>query len=68
MDDFYDTTMSSFVEKPKKQVRSWCDICETFDQHETDDCPTQANDSEHYVVKNQQWDPNAYDDDDDETY
>ena len=59
--------MSSF-NKPKRPVRAWCDICEEFDQHETDDCPTQADNSDHFVVKNDKWDPNAYDDDDDETF
>lgn len=35
-----------FKSSYQKQVtpRMYCDICEQFDLHETEDCPTQASD------------------------
>lgn len=32
-----------FLEKKKPPPRMYCDICEEFDQHETEDCPTQCS-------------------------
>ncbi|CBY19245.1 unnamed protein product [Oikopleura dioica] len=58
---FFDTTVSSV----KKTTRSYCDICEEFDMHETEDCPTQNDAGDNYAVKNT---APAWDDDDDETF
>lgn len=33
---------TNFVRQPAP--RMYCDICEEFDLHETEDCPTQASD------------------------
>ncbi|KAL7043611.1 hypothetical protein ACKWTF_001595 [Chironomus riparius] len=33
----------TFLEKKKPPPRMYCDICEEFDQHETEDCPTQCS-------------------------
>ena len=42
-------------EKSKKTVRMYCDICEEFDVHETEDCPVQASEpdqnSKHGAVR-----------------
>lgn len=32
-----------FLEKKKPPPRMYCDICEEFDSHETEDCPTQCS-------------------------
>jgi hypothetical protein len=29
--------------KPKFTMRKFCDICDVFDQHETDECPLQES-------------------------
>ena len=59
---FLDATATSL---PSRPVRTYCDICEEFDRHDTDDCPTQDN--THYVVKNENYSVDN-DDDDDETF
>lgn len=33
----------TFLEKKKPAPRVYCDICEEFDSHETEDCPTQCS-------------------------
>jgi CAP-Gly domain-containing linker protein 1 len=33
----------SFIDKKKPAPRVYCDICEEFDAHETEDCPTQCS-------------------------
>lgn len=33
----------NFMVKKKVAPRSYCDICEEFDSHETEDCPTQCS-------------------------
>lgn len=33
----------SFLDKKKPAPRVYCDICEVFDAHETEDCPTQCS-------------------------
>lgn len=40
--DSMNNTMSP--PKPGLRVRSFCDICDVFDLHETEDCPLQSND------------------------
>lgn len=30
--------------KSGSKIRSFCDICDVFDSHETEDCPLQSND------------------------
>lgn len=66
---YFDTTAASFggSKTASKPVRLYCDICEEFDKHDTDDCPLQEGGGSNYGVKNDKWDPNSYDDDD-ETY
>lgn len=44
---FFDTTVSSV----KKTTRSYCDICEEFDKHETEDCPTQVRSFSLFLYK-----------------
>ena len=63
---YFDTTAASFGgSKAAKPVRLYCDICEEFDKHDTDDCPLQEGDGgSNFAVKNDKWDPNSYDDDD----
>ena len=64
---YFDTTAASFggSKAASKPVRLYCDICEEFDKHDTDDCPLQEGDGgSNYAVKNDKWDPNSYDDDD----
>ena len=29
--------------KPKYSMRKFCDICDVFDEHETDECPLQES-------------------------
>ena len=38
--------------KPGLKMRSFCDICDVFDLHETEDCPLQSNDDDGGGVKN----------------
>lgn len=38
--------MSSLLEPAKPPPRLFCDICDVFDEHDTDDCPIQAQDDE----------------------
>lgn len=33
----------NFIVKKKPAPRSYCDICEVFDAHETEECPTQCS-------------------------
>jgi hypothetical protein len=45
---------SSNVSVPQTNIRLYCDICEQFDLHDTEDCPTQASsntDSHHGVQR-----------------
>jgi hypothetical protein len=30
---------------PRFKIRLFCDICDVFDEHDTDDCPTQASEA-----------------------
>ena len=43
------------VEEKSRTLRMYCDICEEFDVHETEDCPKQASDpdqnSKHGVAR-----------------
>ncbi|XP_061162198.1 CAP-Gly domain-containing linker protein 1-like isoform X4 [Saccostrea echinata] len=41
-----DSSMESEVPKSRAPPRLFCDICDVFDQHDTDDCPLQAMDYE----------------------
>jgi CAP-Gly domain-containing linker protein 1 len=34
----------NFLTKKKPAPRLYCDICEEFDAHDTEDCPTQCSD------------------------
>lgn len=34
-----------FLNKRKPAPRAYCDICEEFDYHETEDCPIQCSDT-----------------------
>lgn len=36
-------------EKKKPPPRMYCDICELFDAHDTEDCPIQASDPDIFV-------------------
>jgi hypothetical protein len=38
--------------KPGLRVRAFCDICDVFDLHETEDCPLQSNDDDGGGTKN----------------
>ena len=38
--------------KPQYSMRKFCDICDVFDQHETDECPLQESDGDTGGVKN----------------
>ena len=63
---YFDVTATS-LDRSRKVVRAYCDICEEFDSHDTEDCPTQADDGDHYTVKTDR--PVGWDDfDDDETF
>uniref|UniRef100_K1QD45 CAP-Gly domain-containing linker protein 1 n=1 Tax=Magallana gigas TaxID=29159 RepID=K1QD45_MAGGI len=41
-----DSSMESEAPKSRAPPRLFCDICDVFDQHDTDDCPLQAMDYE----------------------
>lgn len=36
----------NFLEKKKPAPRLYCDICEEFDAHDTEECPTQSSQSD----------------------
>lgn len=55
------SSMSSTVKTPTKPIRSYCEICETFDTNcEAEGCP-EENDGENFTVKNTK--PIEWDDD-----
>lgn len=46
---FFSNRVSSEPPRPFQSLRSYCDICEKFDLHDTEECPTQASEENtHY--------------------
>lgn len=46
--DLFRPKAFELIAKRKPAPRVFCDICDEFDRHETEDCPIQASDVRHY--------------------